>query len=84
MCFKRVARFLIINLEEGKQQRNEKAENNMDCAGGTEFLLTATNKRRTWNHLRYNISGGVLEERAEENYVNIHDIPFSDNRFGFV
>jgi hypothetical protein len=47
MHLKWVAGILIFDLEESKQQYNEKAKSSMDCSGGNEFLLTATNRKRT-------------------------------------
>ena len=51
VCLKWVDRVLVPDLDEGKQRYNEKGQSSMDCGGGTKLLLTATNRRKTWNCL---------------------------------
>ena len=51
MCLKWVDRVLVPDLDKGKQRYNEKAQISMDCGGGTKLLMTATNRKKTWNCL---------------------------------
>jgi hypothetical protein len=39
----------------------------MDCGGGTKFLLTATNRRRTWNCLKLHaILVDIVQLKSEQ------------------
>ena len=51
LCLKWVDRVLVPDLDKGKQRYNEKAQISMDCGGGTKLLMTATNRKKTWNCL---------------------------------